>query len=69
MARYSDKDCVKHGTCNFEIMNDCTYLGTFLTNKNELRPKIEKKNYKCHMTILCTGSPTTKSVSFQSRKK
>jgi hypothetical protein len=28
---------------NFEIVKDYTYLGTVLTNKNELRPEIEKR--------------------------
>jgi len=27
-------------------MKDYTYFGTIITNKNELRPKIEKKSYK-----------------------
>ena len=44
----SQKPCsgngyVKLGTYNFEIVEDCTYLGTILTNKNELRPDIEKE--------------------------
>jgi hypothetical protein len=34
-------------TCNFEIVKDCTYIGTILTNKNELRPEIVQNNYEC----------------------
>jgi hypothetical protein len=32
---------VKRGTYNFEIVRDYTYLGTILTNKNELAPETE----------------------------
>jgi hypothetical protein len=39
---YSENKCVELGTYNFEIVKDCTYLGTFLTNKNGLRPEIER---------------------------
>jgi hypothetical protein len=39
---YSTSEYVKLGTYNFEIVKDCTYLGTLLTNKNELRPEVEK---------------------------
>jgi len=34
---------VKLGTYNFEIVKDCTYFGTVLTNTNYLRPEIEKR--------------------------
>jgi uncharacterized protein involved in tellurium resistance len=39
---YNENENVKIGTYNFEIVKDYTYLGTVLTNKNELRPEIEK---------------------------
>ena len=38
----SEHECVKFGTYDFEIAKDCTYLGTILTDKNGLRPEIEK---------------------------
>jgi len=34
---------IKLGTYNFEIVKDYTYLGTIQTNKNELRPEIERR--------------------------
>jgi hypothetical protein len=34
---------VKVSKYNFEIVEDCTQLATILSNKNELRPEIEKK--------------------------
>ena len=34
---------MKLGTYNFEIVKDYTYLGTILTNENELRRDIEKE--------------------------
>ena len=37
---YNGNEYVKLGTYNFEIVKDYTYLGTILTNKNELRPEI-----------------------------
>jgi hypothetical protein len=40
---YNENECVKLGKYNFEIENDYTYLGTIQTNKNELRPNIEKR--------------------------
>jgi hypothetical protein len=40
---YNENKNVKMGTYNFEIVKDYTYLGTVLTNKNELRPEIEKR--------------------------
>jgi hypothetical protein len=39
---HSENECVKFGTYAFEIVKDCTYLGTVLTDKNELRPEIKK---------------------------
>ena len=38
---YNENTYVKLGTYNFEIVKDCTYLGTVLTNKDELRPETE----------------------------
>jgi len=38
----SENECVKFGTYDFEIVKDCTYLGTILTDKNGLRSEIEK---------------------------
>ena len=32
----SENECVEFGICDFEIVKDCTYLGTVLTNKNVL---------------------------------
>ena len=40
---YNGNGHVKFGTYNFEIVKEYTYLGTILTNKNELRPEIEKE--------------------------
>ena len=40
---YNENEYVNFGTCSFEIVKDCTYLGTVLTNKNKSRPKIEKR--------------------------
>jgi hypothetical protein len=40
---YTENEYVKTGTCNFEIVKHCTYLAKILTNKNELRPEIEKR--------------------------
>jgi hypothetical protein len=34
---YTENKYVELGTYSFEIVKDCTYPGTFLTNKNELR--------------------------------
>ena len=39
---YNENEYVKLSTYNFEIVKDFTYLGTILTNKNELWPKTEK---------------------------
>jgi hypothetical protein len=35
---YNENECVKIGAYNFEMVIDYTYLGTIVTNKNELRP-------------------------------
>jgi len=40
---YNENEYVNLGTCNFEIVKDCMYLGKILTNKNELRPEIAKR--------------------------
>jgi hypothetical protein len=40
---YNENGYVKPGTYNFEIVKDYTYLGTILTNKNELRPETAKE--------------------------
>jgi hypothetical protein len=40
---YSENEYVNLGTYNFEIVTYYTYLFTVLTNKNKLRPELEKK--------------------------
>jgi len=40
---YNENEYVKLGTYNFAIVKDYTYFHTVLTNKNELRPEIEKR--------------------------
>jgi hypothetical protein len=40
---YSENEYVKLGTYNFAVAEDCTYLGTVRTNKNKLRPVIERR--------------------------
>jgi len=37
---YGENEYIKLGTYNFERVKDCTYLGTILTNKIELRLEI-----------------------------
>jgi hypothetical protein len=59
----NENECVRIGTSNFEIMENCTYLGTVLTHKNKLRREIEKKNYRCKFSILCTSFFTKESIS------
>jgi hypothetical protein len=44
---YNENKYVKIGIYSLEIVQDYTYIGTILTNKNELRPEIEKNNFKC----------------------
>jgi hypothetical protein len=47
---------VKFGTYDFEIVTYCTYLGTVLTNKNELKPEIEKRitnANRAYYALLC----------------
>jgi hypothetical protein len=39
---YNVNEYVKLGMYYFEIINDCLYLGTILTNKNKLRSEIAK---------------------------
>jgi hypothetical protein len=40
---YNENEDIKIGTYSFEIVKEYTYLGTILTNKNEIRPEIEKR--------------------------
>ena len=40
---YNKNEQVKLGTNNFEIVEDYTCLGIIVTNKNKLRPEIEKR--------------------------
>jgi len=40
---YHENEYVKLSTCTFEIVKDYTYLGTILTNENELKPENEKR--------------------------
>jgi hypothetical protein len=40
---YKENECVQLDTYNFEIVKDYAYLGTFPTNKSELRPEIKTK--------------------------
>jgi hypothetical protein len=40
---YNESGYVTLGMYNFEIVKDCTYFGTVLTNTNELRPEIGKR--------------------------
>jgi hypothetical protein len=40
---YNKNEYVNLGTYNFDIVKDYSYLGTVLTNKNELRPETEKE--------------------------
>jgi hypothetical protein len=63
---YSENEYVKTGTFNFEIVNDCTYLGTILTIKNELRPEVEERITNANRA-LCTSS-TQESIITYSRK-
>jgi len=65
---YNENEYVKIGAYNFEIGKYYTYLFKVLTNKNELRPELEKKSYKCKYNILCTSSSTNESISTLSRK-
>jgi hypothetical protein len=58
---YNENGYVKIDTYkyNFEIVTDCTNLGTILTDKNELRPEIEKRITNANRTyILCTSTST-----------
>ena len=40
---YNKNKYAKLGTYNFETVRDYIYLGTILTNKNELSPENEKR--------------------------
>ena len=42
---------IKLGRYNFEIVKDYTYLDKILTNKNELRPQTENKDYECKQSV------------------
>jgi hypothetical protein len=64
---YSGNEFVKTGTYNFEVVNDCTYFGTVLTNKYELRPEMEERITNANRA-LCTSSSTKESVTTHSRK-
>jgi len=44
---YNENEYIKLGTYNFEIVKDHTYLDKILTNKHELGPGIENKDYEC----------------------
>jgi len=44
---YSGNEYGQIVTRNFEIMKDYSCLSKILKNKNELRPEIETKCYKC----------------------
>jgi len=44
---YNENEYVKIGYYNFGKVKYYTYIFTVLTNKNLLRPELEKKNYKC----------------------
>ena len=44
---YNENEYIKLGTYNFEIVKDNTYVGTNVTNEDELRLKTEKNNYEC----------------------
>ena len=49
---YNTSEYVKLGTYNFEIVKDYTYLGTLLTNENELRPEVEKEANRSYYALL-----------------
>jgi hypothetical protein len=40
---FQENQQIEIGTYSFEIVEEFTYLGTCLTSKNEIRPKIEKR--------------------------
>jgi hypothetical protein len=65
---YNEKECVKLGTYNFEIVKGCTCIGTLLIDKNGLRPEAERKNCECKWSILCTFSPTKEPIRTRSKK-
>jgi hypothetical protein len=53
---YNENEYVNLNMCNFEIVKDCTYLGTIITNKNKLRPEIEKRitnANRAYYALLC----------------
>ena len=65
---YNENEYTELGTYNFEIVEDYTYLGTFLTNKNQLWSETEKELQTQIEHIICTSSSTKQSTSIQSRK-
>jgi len=50
-------------------MKDYTYLGTIITNKNELRPEIEKKKSYKHVEHIAHFFCTEEFISTQSKNK
>jgi hypothetical protein len=40
---YNENENIKIGAYSFEIVKEYTYVGTILTNKNEIRPETEKR--------------------------
>jgi len=66
---YNEKECVKRGTYNFEMVKGCTCIGTVLMDKNGLRPEAERKNCECKWSILCTSSPTKEPIRIKKKIK
>jgi len=66
---YNGNGYVKFGTYNVEIVKEYTYLGTILTNKNELRPEIEKELRTPKEHIYYALLPLRKSQSVYSEHK
>ena len=59
---------VKLGTYNFGIVKDYTYLGTIITNKNELRPEIEKRITRTKRAYYTLLRLLKEPISTQSKK-
>jgi len=53
---------------NFEIVRNYTYLHTILTNKNELKPQLEKNNYEYKLSIVCTLPPLKNQSGIRDEK-
>ena len=51
VSRNPCNENIKLGRYNFEIVKDYTYLDKILTNKNELRPQTENKDYECKQSV------------------